>query len=350
MIQIGLIGGGGISETHARAVREIEGVDIAAIFGDNQEKVARLHDLYGGETYEELSEFLQHKPMDMVLIGSPSALHAEQGIAAARRGLHVLVEKPIDVTTEHADLLIRECERAGVKLGVCFQDRFAPGIGLLKQLIDGGKLGKPVLLSGRVKWYRPPEYYSNSRWRGTRALDGGGALMNQGVHTVDLLLWLMGNVDHVSARTATALNSIEVEDTAVATLGFANGALGTLEVATSVYPGYQRRLELTGSEGTIILEHDRIISADLRTPLAEPLAPVAENTNASARSAIVSDISGHRKILEDFLHAVETNGSPRCDGPEGRRSVELVQAIYESARTGQSVTVTGKGPRIGEIQ
>ena len=156
MIRIGIIGGGGISETHARAAREIEGVEIAAIVGDNQEKVQRLHELYGGATYPELSAFLEHRPMDMVIIGSPSALHAAQGIAAARSGLHVLTEKPIDVTTEQADLLIEECERAGVKLGVCFQDRFAPGIRHLKHLIDEGKLGKPVMVSGRVKWYRPP--------------------------------------------------------------------------------------------------------------------------------------------------------------------------------------------------
>jgi UDP-N-acetyl-2-amino-2-deoxyglucuronate dehydrogenase len=348
MARIGIIGGGGISETHARAAREIAGVEIAAIVGDNQQKIARLQELYGGATYSEFSEFIEHKPMDMVIIGSPSALHARQGIAAARHGLHVLTEKPIDVTTEQADLLIEECERAGVKLGVCFQDRFAPGIRHLKQLIGEGKLGKPVMISGRVKWYRPPEYYNNSRWRGRRELDGGGALMNQGIHTVDLLIWLMGDVERVYARTTTALHDIEVEDTAVATLEFANGALGTLEVATSVYPGYQRRLELTGSEGTIILEHDRIISADLRTPLAEPPAPAVEDTNASDTSAIVSDIGGHRRILEDFLHAIKTNSTPRCDGREGRRSVALVQAIYESARTGEAVTVRREGITRGE--
>src|SRR6266849_6311984 len=268
MIHIGIIGGGNISDTHARATREIDGVEIAAIYGTNREKSARLAQTYGAKLYDDLGAFLEHQPMQIVLIGSPSGLHAEQGIAAARRGLHVLVEKPIDITTERADALIDECARANVKLGVFFQDRVAPGVRRLKELVDDGQIGKPILVSGRVKWYRPPEYYSGSRWRGTLALDGGGALMNQGVHTVDLLLWLMGDVERVYAKAKTALHKIEAEDTVVATLEFANGAIGTLEAATSVYPGYSRRVELTGSEGTIILEQDQIIAADLRT-LAE---------------------------------------------------------------------------------
>jgi predicted dehydrogenase len=338
MIHVGIIGGGNISDTHARAAREIEGVEIAAFHGRNQEKTARLAKAYGGTVYEDLTAFLEHKPMQLVLIGSPSGLHAEQGIAAARRGLHVLTEKPIDITTERADALIEECESSGVKLGVFFQDRVAPGICRLKELVGAGTLGKPILVSGRVKWFRPPEYYSGQRWRGTWALDGGGALMNQGVHTVDLLLWLMGDVARVSAKTITALHQIEVEDTVVATLEFTSGAVGTLEVATSAYPGYRRQVELTGSEGTIILEQDRIVAADLRTPLAERFEPSPE-PGSSATSPIVSDVSGHKAILEDFLRAIETGTTPVCDGREGRRSVEVVQAIYESSRTGRPVNV-----------
>jgi len=336
---IGIIGGGNISDTHARAAREIDGVAIAAIYGSNRERSARLAETYGAKVFDDLGAFLAHQPMQIALIGSPSGLHAEQGIAAARCGLHVLTEKPIDITTERADALISECARAKVKLGVFFQDRVAPGIRKLKELVDGGTLGKPILVSGRVKWYRPPEYYGGSRWRGTLALDGGGALMNQGVHTVDLLLWLMGDVRRVYAKAMTALHQIESEDTVVATLEFANGAIGTLEATTSVYPGYNRRVELTGSEGTIILEQDRIIAADLRTPIAGLVEPIKANSNPQATSPVVSDVSGHRRILEDFLQAIETDGKPLCDGREGRRSVELVQAIYESSRTGLPVTI-----------
>src|SRR5215813_4759697 len=217
MKHLGIMGGGGISDTHARAAREIEGLQVAAFYGDNPEKTAQLAERYGGTVYRDLESFHAHDALDLVIIGSPSALHAQQGIAAARRGLHVLTEKPIDVTTAQADALIKECERAQVKLGVCFQDRVAPDIARLKQLIDAGRIGKPIVCSGHVKWYRPPEYYANSRWRGRRALDGGGALMNQGVLTIDLLLWLLGDVERVYARTLTAVHTIEVEDTVVAT-------------------------------------------------------------------------------------------------------------------------------------
>ena len=339
-IHIGIVGGGNISETHARAAREIDGVEIAAIYGRNRKKCERLGQLYGGALYDDFETFLAHRGMDMVAIGSPSGLHAEQGIAAARHGLHVLVEKPIDITTARADVLIAECARARVKLGVFFQDRVAPDLIRLKELIDAGRLGRPILASARVKWYRPQEYYTESHWRGTRTLDGGGALINQGVHTIDLLLWLMGDVTRVQASTSTALHKIAVEDTVVATLEFTNRAVGTLEAATSVYPGYPRRLELTGSEGTIIVERDEIISADLREPLEDLAERKAGSSNASSTSPVVSDVRGHRRIFEDFLRAIDTGGQPLCDGHEGRRSVALVQAIYQSSQTGQPVTLT----------
>jgi predicted dehydrogenase len=338
MIQVGILGGGNISETHARAVQQTQGSEIAAVYGQNREKSARLSRLYGGSVYHNLQSFLEHRSMDMVVIGSPSGLHAEHGIGAARHGLHVLVEKPLDVNLDRADELIAECEQAGVKLGVFFQDRVAPGIRKLKELIEAGRLGKLILVSARVKWYRPPEYYSGSRWRGTWLLDGGGALINQGVHTLDLLLWLLGDVQRVYAKAITALHQIETEDSVVATLEFASGVIGTLEAATSIYPGYARRLELSGSEGTVVLEHDRIISADLRQPLEQTSLP-EEDANLSATSAVVSDVRGHQRILEDFLRAIATNGVPLCDGHEGRRSLELAQAIYESSRTGRPVTL-----------
>ncbi len=337
MIHVGIIGAGNISETHARAAREIAGVEIAAVYGQNHDKAVRLAQDYGAVAFDSFDAFLNFKPMDLVMIGSPSGLHADHGIAAATRGLHVLVEKPIDVTTERVDALISACEQAKVKLGVFFQDRVAPDIVKLKDLIANGTLGQPILVSARVKWYRPPEYYGDSRWRGKKALDGGGALMNQGIHTVDLLLWLMGDVRRVSAQAATALHQIEVEDTLVATLAFANGALGTLEATTAAYPGYKRRLEVTGSAGTIILEHDRIIAVDLKTPNPNIVLTSEESANASASSPVVSDVSGHRKLLENFIQAIQTAGIPHCSGQEGRRSVELVQVIYESARTSHFV-------------
>jgi UDP-N-acetyl-2-amino-2-deoxyglucuronate dehydrogenase len=336
---IGLIGGGNISETHARAARAIPGVEIAAVYGTNANKVAALCREQGGTAYDDFNAFLNHRPMEMVAIGSPSGLHAEQGIAAAQRGLHVLTEKPIDISTRRADELIEAADHAGVKLGVMFQDRVKPGVRELRQWIRSGKVGKPLLVDARVKWYRPPEYYSASRWRGTLALDGGGALINQAIHTVDLLLWLLGDVVRVQARTATALHDIEAEDTALAILEFASGALGVFHATTAAYPGYPRRVELTGTDGTVILEQDRILKADLRNAPAD-FSVGSPDEDQSASSAAVTDFRGHQALFEDFLRAIRENGTPICDGREGRRSIALVEAIYQAARDGGSVSLS----------
>src|SRR5438445_21376 len=329
---IGLIGGGNITETHARAARAIPGAEISAIHGTNAEKIARLCREHGGTPYQDFDAFLRHRPMELVIIGSPSGLHAAQGIAAARHGLHVLTEKPIEISIARSDALIEAAKQSKVQLGVIFQDRRKPHICQLKKWIDQGLLGKILFVDARVKWYRPPEYYAGSRWRGTLALDGGGALINQGVHTVDLLLWLLGDVVRVQARTATQLHKIEAEDTAAAILEFASGALGVFHATTAAYPGYPRRVELSGSEGTVILEHDRIIAANLRnTPHATASAALDENESAS--SAVVSDFRGHQTVLEDFLQAIEHHRAPACGGPEGRRSIALVESIYRAAKT-----------------
>jgi UDP-N-acetyl-2-amino-2-deoxyglucuronate dehydrogenase len=226
-----------------------------------------------------------------------------------------------------------------VRLGVFFQDQGKPDILSVKNAVDAGVLGKPILADARVKWYRPPEYFAKSRWRGTWGLDGGGALINQAVHTLDLMLWIFGDVKAVQANCKTALHAIEVEDTLVAMLEFANGALGVLQADTSVFPGYPRRLELTGSQGTLIIEQDRLLAADLRNPPADLLKSSEADKNPSASSPVVSDARGHQAILEDFLRAIRTNTKPRCDGQEGRRSLVLVQAIYEACRTGRRVVM-----------
>jgi len=339
-VRIGILGGGNISDTHARAARETPGVELVAYWGRDPEKASGMAARYGGRAYRDLDGFMRHRPMDAVLVGTPSGLHAEHARAAARQGLHVLVEKPLDVTTEHIDALVDECDRAGVKLGVIFQDRTAPHLVWLKSLLATGALGSAILVSARVKWHRPPEYYAGSGWRGRWALDVGGALMNQAIHSVDLLLWLLGDIARVYASTRTALHDIEVEDTAVACLEFAGGAIGTLEAATSAFPGFPRRVELTGSEGTVLVEHDRVVSVQLRAP--PPDAPPAEagGTNASATSPVVANVRGHRRVLEDFLSAIRTGARPLCDGREGRRSVELVEALYRSARTGAAVSLS----------
>ena len=330
-MRVGIIGGGSISDTHARAASDIDGLTIAAVYGANPERTARLASTYGAAPYDDLVRFLAH-PLDLVAIGSPSGLHAQHGIAAAQRGLHVIVEKPIDITTDRADALIAAADRAGVQLGVFFQDRLRPDVVRLKAMIDAGTIGAPVMISGRVKWHRPAEYYAASRWRGTWGLDGGGALMNQGIHTVDLMQWLFGPVTRLHGSVATRAHEIEVEDTAAAVMEFASGAIGTIEAATSIFPGYARRLEVTGTEGTLILEHERLIRVDLRSSVQEEPESPADGT-ASATSPVVTDASAHRRVLEDFILAIQAGRPPACNGREARKSVAIVQAIYESARS-----------------
>jgi UDP-N-acetyl-2-amino-2-deoxyglucuronate dehydrogenase len=340
-LRVGLVGGGGITESHARAARDVAGVEVVAVQGSNRAKVEAICASHGARPYTDFEAFLAHRPLDIVAIGSPSGLHAAQGIAAALGGMHVLVEKPIDVTAGRADALIAAAEAARVKLGVFFQDRFKPDICRAKRAIDDGVIGKPLLVDARVPWYRPAEYYGSSRWRGVRALDGGGALMNQGIHTVDLLLWLLGDILSVQARTATLLHRIEVEDSGAAILEFASGALGVLSFTTAAYPGYPRRVSVTGDLGTIALEHDSIVACDLKTP-GQGLA-AAPHTAASrpeaASSPIVSDVSPHRAVIEDFVQAIREGRAPKCDGRQGRRSVAVVEAIYRSSSSRRAEAV-----------
>ncbi len=334
-IHVGLAGGGGISATHARAAAAIPGLRIAAVHGTNLEKVRALCAAHGGAPYSDFGAFLDHRPMDLVIVGSPSGLHAAQGIAAAERGLHVLVEKPIDVNTTHADALIDAAERANVRLGVIFQDRFKPDSIALKGLVDDGSLGKPLLVEARVPWYRPPDYYSGSRWRGTPALDGGGALINQAIHTVDLLVWLLGDVVRVQARIATLLHRVEVEDSGAAILEFTRGVLGVLTFTTAAYPGYPRRRAITGERGTAVLEGDRLVSVDIRGAVAAARGQRAgrdAHELERASSPVITDASAHQAVFEDFVAAIREGRAPACDGREGRRALALVEAIYEAAR------------------
>jgi predicted dehydrogenase len=336
---VGLIGAGNISDTHARALAELPGAEIAAVYAPAALRAEQFTARHGGTPYDSLEQMLSHRPLDLVVIGTPSGLHADHGTAAAAHGVHVLVEKPIDVTTARTDALIEAASDAGVTLGVIFQDRLKPDVQRMKALIDRGRLGAPILANARVKWYRPPSYYRDSRWRGTSSLDGGGALMNQGVHTVDLLLWMFGPVRRVFARTIAGLHAIEVEDTAVAVLEFANGAIGTLEAATSAYPGYSRQIELTGSNGTLRLDGDDLVGVDLKDAHDDERPAAIGRVTASAASPVVSDPSAHVRVLEDFMRAVANHTAPCCDGAGARQSVALIEAIYQSARTNLPVNL-----------
>ena len=322
-----LVGGGNISDTHARAALAA-GLRIAGVHGVNADKVRTLADRFAAPAFDTLDALLAQPSIDLVIIGSPSGRHAEQAIAAARSGRHVLVEKPLDITTARIDALADEVTRARVTLGVIFQDRLKPDVVAMKRRLDAAELGTPLVATAEVKWFRPRDYYS-SRWRGTWALDGGGALMNQGIHTVDLLLHLLGPVARVTGVTATRHHAIEAEDTATALLEFASGVQGTIDVTTAAFPGSPRRLRIAGSAGALVLEGDRLTTTD-----SAPTEPI-EN----ASSPVVSDVSAHQRIIEDFVASIREGRPPVCDVLEGRRSVEVVEAVYRSSREQRTITI-----------
>ena len=303
------------------------------MYGPTLRRAETLAASSGARAYDSLEAFFDAGPLDMVAIGTPSGLHGEHGAAASRRGIHVLVEKPIEITVARTDALIAEARRARVTLGVIFQDRVKPDVRALKSRLDAGELGLSLIVRAEVPWWRPPSYYRGSSWRGTWALDGGGALMNQGIHTVDLLLWLCGPVRRVYGKTATQFHDIEVEDTAVAVLEFASGAVGTLEATTCAYPGRPRRIEITGSKGSAVLVGDGLIDGQERREGQEKPQNVA--------SPVVSDVSAHRDVFADFIRAFRAGVSPLCGGEDARRSVQLIEAIYTSSRLARPIDLGG---------
>lgn len=342
-IGFGIIGCGMIANFHARAIRDIEGAKLLACYNPTAPKAEKLAAEYGCTAYTDLDKMLAHPGINVVTIGSPSGAHMEPCLAAAEAGKHVIVEKPLDVTLERCDRMIAACEKAGVKLATIFPSRYHGSARLMKRAVEQGRFGKLALGDAYVKWYRTQQYYDSGAWRGTWKLDGGGALMNQAIHSVDLLLWLMGPVAEVSAHTAMlAHERIEVEDVAVASLRFASGALGVIEATTAGFPGSLKKIEITGSTGTAILEEEDIIKwhfAESTTEDEQIRQEMLGKTKTGGGAADPAAIGhhAHAALFRDVLASI-TDGKPlSIDGREGRRSVELILAIYESARTGKSV-------------
>ncbi len=335
-IGFGIAGCGMIGKVQAEAIRSIAGARLVAVCGRDENRIAEVVSKFEAPGYTDYDRFLEHPGLQIVNICTPSGLHAEQGIKAARAGKHVLVEKPIETNLEKADALIEACDEANVKLGVIFQSRFLAAVQKIKRAIDEGRLGRLMIGDAYVKWYRASEYYAESSWHGTMALDGGGALINQAIHTVDLLRWMMGPVETAFAmKSALRYPHIEAEDTLVATLRFQNGALGVIEAATSAKPGFKRRLEISGERGTVILDGDAI-SCWAIDGESEDAGDGEQITDGSGNPAAISN-EGHRRQIEDMMRAVIEDRAPMIDGREARKSLELVAALYASASEGRVV-------------
>ncbi|MCC6418552.1 MAG: Gfo/Idh/MocA family oxidoreductase [Gemmataceae bacterium] len=342
---VAIVGCGMIARFHVKALAEIPGAKIVALVDSELPRARKLADELGlgDNIYPDLPPMLARKDVDIVIVATPSGVHMEPSVAAANAGKHVVVEKPLEITLERCDRIIEACDRNKVKLCTIFPSRFADANRTLKAAVDAGRFGRLTLGETTCKWWRSQAYYDQGGWRGTWALDGGGALMNQAIHNVDLLLWMMGPVTHLSGFTATlAHERIEVEDTAVACLRFANGALGVIQATTSVHPGLPKTIAIHGDRGTAVIEQEDVLRWDFepQTPQdAEVKARFAQKVGASGGASDPSAISHvyHTRQLTDFVQAIDSGRAPAVDGREGRRAVQVILSVYEASRTGRVV-------------
>ena len=334
-IGFGIVGTGLVADYHAQAIGETPGASLIGAADLLENRVRHFAEKHGADYWTTVVEDLVNRPdIQVVCITTPSGAHLEPALLAIHAGKHLVVEKPLEVTLERVDTLLRAAEQAGVRVTAIFQNRFGPGAQNVKAALEQGRFGRLVLASVYVKWHRPREYYRNN-WHGSLTLDGGGALMNQGIHAVDLLQWFAGMPTEVFGWTTRCIHTgIEVEDTATAVLRFAGGALGAIEASTAVFPGWARRLEICGEHGSVALEDDQVTRWDFREQLpGDKLVTSAGTTDRGRSGASSPEIGykGHLLQIQDMVAALRDNREPVINGHAGRNAVALVRAIYESA-------------------
>jgi len=341
MLGCAIVGCGMIARFHAQALSEVPGTRLVALVSRNPDNAKKLADSFKltCDIAVDLGAVLARRDVDIVIVTTPSGAHLEPAVAAANARKHVVVEKPLEITLERCDRIIEACAKNRVQLCTIFPSRFVDANRELKAAVDAGRFGRLTLGETTCKWWRPQSYYDEGGWKGTQALDGGGALMNQAIHNVDLLQWMMGRVTHICGMTATlAHERIEVEDTAVACLRFANGALGVIEAATSVHPGLPKTIAVHGDKGTAVIEQEDILRWEL-TPerpedqkIKERFSQKVGASGGASNPAAISHLY-HARQLADFAQSIETGKAPLVDGGEGRKAVEIILGIYESAAT-----------------
>ena len=332
---VGILGCGLIAHYHAKSVLELPNARLAGAYDSSETSRKAFCDSYGATEFESMAALIGSPSVDVVCICLPSGLHYETTMTCIQAGKHVIVEKPMTFTTRQADDIIEAAERMGVQVTVISQMRYTDAIARLKEVVDAGWFGKLATADIYMKYYREPDYYSTSNWKGTLAMDGGGALMNQGIHGVDLLQYVMGPVVSVQALTATRCHDIEAEDTVSAILEFESGALGVIQATTSVYPGFSRRLEICGSEGTVILQEDSIIYSAFRQE--DRTLPCGKSTHNTGSRPDGMDHSLHKKQIGDFFRALSMGSKPFMDARDGKKAVQIIEAVYAAARTGNKI-------------
>ncbi len=341
-VGFGIVGTGMIAAVHANAIQGLRNATLTGVYDLHPEKARRFAEDHHCRAFDTFESFLACPEIQAVTIATPSGMHADAAIPSARAGKHILCEKPLEVTLERTDAIIRTCRENGVFLSPVFQSRFSEPVRMVREAIVKGRFGRMLLASTRMRWYRDDSYYGNSGWRGTWKMDGGGALMNQAIHMVDLLLYLNGPAAEVSAFAGTLTHAIEVEDNLCAAVRYRNGSFGTIEVSTSCKPGFPRVLELSGSDGSAVIEEDRIARwtfSEIQPDDEEIRRSIPGTSPDAAGGSHPANIpfAAHAKQIGELADAILQNRPPNPDGLEGRRAVELIRGIYESVRTGKTI-------------
>jgi UDP-N-acetyl-2-amino-2-deoxyglucuronate dehydrogenase len=328
---VAILGTGVVAEFHRQAI-EANGARLVAVAHYDPNKFAEVEKRFGVPCLT-FAEVLERNEVEVICICTPSGQHAEQTVQAARAGKHVLVEKPMALSLTDAEAMIQACDKAKVRLGVVLQRRAEPLFQRVKEAIHAGDLGELTLAAVTMPYLRSQSYYDQATWRGTWAQDGGGVLMNQGVHLLDLLLWWLGDPVSVTAYGATLQRKIEVEDTLVATLRFEAGALATFTATTTAAPGFPHRIELYGGKGGIQIVGEGVHAWKLAQPTAkvQPIAPVSAEEPGAGGDPRAIKASGHINVFKDFMEAVRENRPPLIDGLQGKRSLKTVLGIYKAA-------------------
>ena len=352
---MGVIGMGAIGPSHIHAMGEIRGCKLGAICDVRPDPAAGVAADLGVPYFATIGEMLAADVIDAASICTPSGLHRDAALEVIEGGKHLLVEKPLEITTERADQIIAAAAARGVKLAAVYQSRHRPTVRRLKGLVDAGMLGEIYSGSAYLKRYRTQEYYDSGGWRGTWQMDGGGCLMNQGIHIVDLFTWFLGEVDEVIAETDNVGRQVEVETLALSLVKFRSGARGVIEGSTLAYPELPQYLEIFGSRGTLTFDPRKVWRLDLMDPTPEEetarqeLLALAEREDRAREDAepptpgtpIPSVDMGHAPVMADFVEAIRADRPPEVDGPEARRAIELITAIYESGRRNSATVRLG---------
>lgn len=339
---VAVVGAGNIAAAHIDAVSRLANARLTGVASRTVDKARALAERHDTKAYDSVEQAVADPAVDVVAVCTPSGAHLDVGLMAIDAGKHVVVEKPLEVTAERARRLADAAAKAGVALATIFMSRFGDANAFVKGAVERGALGRLVQGDAYVKWYRDQAYYDSGAWRGTWRLDGGGALMNQAIHQVDLLLWIMGPVAEVFAYADTlAHQRLEVEDTLVAVLRFENGALGHIAAATSLWPGRPKGLHVHGTDGVAIVEDDVLVEWRTRAggdqERAEVLADYGGQATGGAADPMAISFENHRRQYADLFAALDEGRPPAVDGREGVRSVELIEAVYRSVREGAPV-------------